>query len=323
MTTAGTIVLASTPNPVPPGDAIATTISVTLGDQAGALLAVDDDVTLNLTLPTGITVAPNPDGITPTSFVVGQAGTQPFNLRFAVAASVAPGTKSIAFTWTNSSQKQAAVAGIALNLVVGFSKTATLVYTAAPVSPVSTSQLVTALTAVALDTASIESKAGVKKKSDATAASGSNAQRTIVFSLPYPVRAQFNGGDALPKNTTTRQFFVVTTTGGTASIGQLVYDNGSGEGTTVLEAASTNLVIETAGTTDFTGGAISLTKGHEYAWSGAAWVDQGASSIASHAFQQSFPMSAGAQAKAFVNLYEATIGAYLGSVVTSTVAIGT
>jgi hypothetical protein len=324
VTTAAVILLADTPNPVPPGDQIATSITVTLGDAAGASLAIGDNVTLNLTLPTGITTVPSsgPGGITETTFEVTQAGVQPFALRFAIDASVAPGLKSIPYTWTDHASNQAPVSGGTFNLVVGFSKTATLVYTAAPVPPVSLARLVTAMTDAAPDFASIKQLAGVSKVSDATAASGGNAQRTIVFALPYPVRQQFNGNDALPPNTTTRQFFVVTTTGPNASIGQLIYDNGSGKGTTVVVLASASLVIETIGKTDFVGG-ITLLTGHEYAWSGIAWVDGGASSIGSNAFQQSFPMTSGAQAKAFNSLYQATFGALLGSVVTSTVAIGT
>lgn len=91
------------------------------------------------------------------------------------------------------------------------------------------------------------------------------------LSKPYPVSLQFNGNSALPANTGTEQYYVVTTTGANATIGQILWDDGSGVGTVaVIPAKTGNEIVTTA---NFTGGTISLVTNQNYVWSGTAWVN--------------------------------------------------
>lgn len=88
---------------------------------------------------------------------------------------------------------------------------------------------------------------------------------------PIPVSQQFNGGSALPANTGTEQWYVVTTSGVNATIGQLLWDDGSGVGTVqVIPAATGNTIVTTAA---FSGGTISLAANQMYVWTGTAWLD--------------------------------------------------
>jgi hypothetical protein len=88
---------------------------------------------------------------------------------------------------------------------------------------------------------------------------------------PIIVSAQFNGGTALPANSAAEHFYVVTTTGATASIGDLVWDNGTGVGTaTVIPAPSGGEIVPNA---NFSGGTISFTAFQNYIWNGTAWVN--------------------------------------------------
>lgn len=73
---------------------------------------------------------------------------------------------------------------------------------------------------------------------------------------PLIVTAQFNGTLALPANTATRRFLVVTTSGGTATIGQLLFDDGTGVGTMTVMLALEGRTI--AVTDALTGGTISF-----------------------------------------------------------------
>lgn len=193
---------------------------------------------------------------------------------------------------------------------------ATLVYNATPVGPVSLNALSTAMAAVPLSLASIQQATGCVNVSDTTSTGSGNAIRTIVFGLTYSCFGQFNGNNPLPGNSNTRQWFVVTTSGATASIGELIYDNGTGTGTATVVTAVTGRTIVTANAaaTAFTGG-ITLTSLHLYTWSGAAWVDGGASKVYRSAFQNNFPAEAGSQAMPFNNLYTHALGAALGSVI--------
>ena len=161
-------------------------------------------------------------------------------------------------------------------------------------------------------------KIGAFAVSDATGPDGSgNAERTIVYALGYSCFQQFNGNNVLPANSTTRQFYAVTTTGANATIGELLYDNGTGVGTTVVVPATSGLYMVAAGTASFTGGTQSFTLGHAYTWNGGAWADEGLTKIGRSAFQQNFPARAGAQASPFKGLYTSVIGANTGSVVTA------
>jgi hypothetical protein len=89
------------------------------------------------------------------------------------------------------------------------------------------------------------------------------------------VSLQWDGGVALPANTGTEQFYVVTTTGGFASIGQLLWDDGTGVGTaTVLAAVDGRLIITTQA---FVGGTIALMAESLYAWDAgtSSWLNVG------------------------------------------------
>jgi hypothetical protein len=88
---------------------------------------------------------------------------------------------------------------------------------------------------------------------------------------PIPASLQFNGNSALPSNSGTEQWYVVTTSGANATIGQLLWDDGSGAGTVAVIAATTgNTVVTTAA---FVGGTISLQANQMYVWTGSAWLD--------------------------------------------------
>ncbi len=88
---------------------------------------------------------------------------------------------------------------------------------------------------------------------------------------PIPVSLQFNGNNALPNNSGTEQWYVVTTSGPNATIGQLLWDDGSGAGTVaVIPAATGNTIVTTAA---FSGGTISLAANQMYVWTGTAWLD--------------------------------------------------
>jgi hypothetical protein len=87
---------------------------------------------------------------------------------------------------------------------------------------------------------------------------------------PMPVSVQFNGNSTLPANSAVEKYYIVTTTGPNATIGQILWDDGSNAGTvTVLPAAVGNEIVTTAA---FSGGTITLQSNQNYVWSGAAWV---------------------------------------------------
>ena len=189
---------------------------------------------------------------------------------------------------------------------------ATLTYQIIPVPPVTQARLHTAVAAVPLRTQDIAEMAGCFPVSDTTENVGGNVERVLVFGLTAPVKNQFNGNLPLPNNTKTKQWYVVTTSGGTATIGQLIYDDGSGSGTATLFSALTSTYITTL--VPFTGGTISFLANRVYNWNGAAWVNSAAASPGG-AFQGNFPPGS-EQASAFKNLYTHALGAGLGSVVT-------
>jgi hypothetical protein len=110
---------------------------------------------------------------------------------------------------------------------------------------------------------------------------GNNDLATRAFVIQLTARtivsAQFDGNNALPANTATEHFEVVTTTGANASIGQLIYDDGTAVGTaTVLTAVDSRLIITTMA---FTGGTISLKAESLYTWdtTSSAWLNAGGS----------------------------------------------
>ena len=88
---------------------------------------------------------------------------------------------------------------------------------------------------------------------------------------PIPVSLQISGATALPNNSATEQYYVVTTTGVNGSIGQIYWDDGSNAGiVTVLAAKAGNEIVTTAA---FSGGTITLATNQNYVWSGAAWTN--------------------------------------------------
>lgn len=88
---------------------------------------------------------------------------------------------------------------------------------------------------------------------------------------PIPVSVQISGSTALPSNTSTEQYYVVTTTGVNGTIGQVYWDDGSNTGTiTILAAKTGNEIVTTAA---FSGGTIALATNQNYVWSGSAWTN--------------------------------------------------
>jgi hypothetical protein len=93
---------------------------------------------------------------------------------------------------------------------------------------------------------------------------------------PVPASVQFNGGSALPANSGTEKWYVVSTGGVNAALGTLLWDDGSGAGTVqVIPAAVGNTIVTTAA---FTGGTDTFVAFHVYVWNGTAWVDVSSSS---------------------------------------------
>lgn len=65
-------------------------------------------------------------------------------------------------------------------------------------------------------------------------------------SKPLPASIQFNGNNVLPNNSGTEQWYVVTTSGANATIGQLLWDDGSGAGVVaVIPAVTGNTIVTT------------------------------------------------------------------------------
>jgi hypothetical protein len=92
---------------------------------------------------------------------------------------------------------------------------------------------------------------------------------------PVVVTAQFDGNNALPSNTGVEHYYVVTTTGANATIGDVVYDNGSSTGTAVLLSAHEGRIIFTSQA--FSGGTITFAANSLYAWdtSTSQWLQEG------------------------------------------------
>lgn len=92
------------------------------------------------------------------------------------------------------------------------------------------------------------------------------------------IAGQFDGNNALPSNTSTERFLVVTTTGPNATIGNLIWDDGLATGTAVVLTTSERLIITQ---TALTGGTISLAADSLYWWdlTGAAWMNVGGTTM--------------------------------------------
>lgn len=87
----------------------------------------------------------------------------------------------------------------------------------------------------------------------------------------YVIADQFDGNSALPANTSTERFLAVTTTGATASIGDLIWDDGTGTGTAVKLTATQRLIMTQ---TALAGGTITLSADSMYWWDTgtSAWL---------------------------------------------------
>ena len=85
-----------------------------------------------------------------------------------------------------------------------------------------------------------------------------------VLNKPVVVTLQHDGTLALPANSGTHRWYVVTTGGGFAAIGDLLWDDGQGVGIVTLVASTEGRTIFTS--VAFTGGAISLTANSFYIW---------------------------------------------------------
>jgi hypothetical protein len=86
------------------------------------------------------------------------------------------------------------------------------------------------------------------------------------------VTAQISGASALPNNSAVEHFIVVSTTGGTGTIGQLYWDDGSNSGTvTVIPATSGSMILTTVA---LSGGTVSFKADTLYMWDtvAGAWT---------------------------------------------------
>jgi len=92
------------------------------------------------------------------------------------------------------------------------------------------------------------------------------------LAVRYVVTAQISGAAALPNNSGVEHFIVVTTTGGTGTIGQLYFDDGSGAGTvTIIPAQAGAMIIPTIA---LSGGTVTFKADTLYIWdaTAVAWV---------------------------------------------------
>lgn len=89
---------------------------------------------------------------------------------------------------------------------------------------------------------------------------------------PVVVTLQWDGTVALPANSGTERWYVVTTSGGFATIGDLLWDDGQGVGTVALVTAAEGRTIFTS--VAFSGGAISLAANSFYIWdiTSSSWL---------------------------------------------------
>jgi len=87
----------------------------------------------------------------------------------------------------------------------------------------------------------------------------------------YVIADQFDGNSSLPANTSTERFLVVTTTGANASIGDLIWDDGTGTGTAVKLITTERMIMTQSA---LSGGTISLVADSMYWWdtNTSAWL---------------------------------------------------
>jgi hypothetical protein len=104
------------------------------------------------------------------------------------------------------------------------------------------------------------------------------------------VTAQFDGNNALPANTGVEHFYVVSTTGPNATIGQLIWDDGSGVGTAVVLAAKAQMIITAAA---FAGGTVTFKADTPYVWDtvSSTWVNAGGSTLSGSLREIRYPIT--------------------------------
>jgi hypothetical protein len=100
---------------------------------------------------------------------------------------------------------------------------------------------------------------------------------------PFPTTLQFDGNNPLPANTGTNQYYVVSTSGPHAVVGQLIWDNGTGSGVAMVipEGVGNTLVTVIS----LSGGFVTFSATSVYVWTGAAWVNVGTAQPAPGAAQ--------------------------------------
>jgi hypothetical protein len=144
-------------------------------------------------------------------------------------------------------------------------------------------------------------------------------------SKPIPASVQFNGNSALPSNSGTEQWYVVTTSGANATIGQLLWDDGSGAGNVAVIAAATgNTIVTTAA---FSGGTISLAANQMYVWTGSAWLDiapsvSGATYMIRFAIGTAASVSSATQIPANAIIYDARLDVSVAYSAGATISLG-
>lgn len=88
---------------------------------------------------------------------------------------------------------------------------------------------------------------------------------------PFPTTLQFNGNNPLPNNSATEQYYVVSTTGPNATIGQILWDNGTSTGVvTVIPALVGNTLVTV---TALSGGTVTFAATSVYVWTVGGWVN--------------------------------------------------
>jgi len=96
---------------------------------------------------------------------------------------------------------------------------------------------------------------------------------------PTIVTGEWDGAVALTNNTVTRRYYVVSTTGGVAAIGELIWDNGLNDGLplTIIPAAARMIVTTVA----LTGGTVTFKADSPYVWDtdGVSWIAAGPSGV--------------------------------------------
>lgn len=104
------------------------------------------------------------------------------------------------------------------------------------------------------------------------------------------VAQQISGASALPANSGTEQFYVVTTTGPNATIGQLLWDDGTGVGTVTVLAAKAQMIVTTQA---FTGGTVTFKADSLYVWdaTSSSWVNAGGTQISGAERTIRFPIT--------------------------------